>query len=122
MPLLGDRVLDNGLGVYQTEGEQLDICSSEPATFADVATYTLGNKSGPTIGAPADRAGGGREVTVSAISDGSVTGTGTAAYIAITDQTNSRLLAAGPLASGQSVTNGNTFTLTSFKIGIPDPA
>jgi hypothetical protein len=32
------------------------------------------------------------------------------------------LLATGALSANQSVTNGNTFTLASFTIGIPDPA
>jgi hypothetical protein len=34
---------------------------------------------------------------------------------------NSRLLATGSLTASQAVTSGNTFTLTSFDIGIPDP-
>lgn len=123
MAFLGDRVFDNGLTVLDTEANRLDITSSEATTYAEAtSTYTLGNKTTPTIGSPADRAGGGREVTVSAISDGSVTGTGTAAYWAITDTGNSRLLATGALSSSQAVTSGNTFTLTEFDIGIPDPA
>jgi hypothetical protein len=32
------------------------------------------------------------------------------------------LLATGSLASSQSVTSGNSFTLATFTIGIPDPA
>ena len=66
--------------------------------------------------------GGGRKVTVAAISDGSITGTGTATHYAIVDSTNSRLLATAALTASQSVTNGNTFTLATFDIGIPDPA
>jgi len=34
---------------------------------------------------------------------------------------NSRLLAAGSLTASQVVTSGNSFTLSSFTIGIPDP-
>jgi hypothetical protein len=50
------------------------------------------------------------------------TSTGTsddAQYWALTDTANSRLLAAGSLASGQMVTSGNTFTLAAFDIRIP---
>lgn len=123
MATLGDRVFDNGLTVLDTEANRLDICSTEPTTYTQAtSTYTLGNKTSLSIGAPADRTGGGREVTVAAFTDGSVTGTGTAAYYAITDTTNSRLLATGALSSSQSVTSGNTFSISSFKIGIPDPA
>ena len=123
MATLADRVFDNGLTVLDTEANRLDICSSEPTTYAAAtSTYTLGNKTSLSIGAPADRSGGGRDVTVASFTDGSVTGTGTAAYYAITDTTNSRLLATGALSSSQSVTSGNTFSISSFKIGIPDPA
>lgn len=123
MASLGNRVFDYGLDALDSDADRLDICSQEPTTYAEAtSTYTLGNKTSPTIGSPADRAGGGREVTVSAINDGSVTGTDTATHYAITDTVNSRLLATGSLSSSQSVTSGNTFTLTEFDIGIPDPS
>lgn len=123
MATLNDRVFDNGLTVLDTEANRLDICSQQPTTYAEAtSTYTLGNKTSLSIGAPADRSGGGREVTVAAITDGSVTATGTATHYAIVDTANSRLLAAGSLSSSQAVTSGNTFTLNSFAIGIPDPA
>ena len=122
MATLNDRVYDNGLGILATEGTRIDICSAEPATYtAATSTNSLGNKTAITISAPAAKAGGGREVTISAVSGGSVTATGTAAYWAISDPTNSRLLATGALSASQSVTSGNTFSLASFKIGIPGP-
>jgi len=120
---LNDRVFDNGLTVLDTEADKLYIDSTQATTYTEaITTYALGVKNTPTVSAPADRTGGGREVTVSAITDGSVTGTGTAGFYALVDSANTRLLAAGPLSATQSVTSGNTFTLTSFKIGIPDPA
>ena len=121
--ILHDRVYDNGLTVLDTEADKLYIDSTQATTYTEaITTYALGVKNTPTVSAPADRTGGGREVTVSAITDGSVTGTGTAGFFALVDSANTRLLAAGPLSATQSVTSGNTFTLTSFKIGIPDPA
>ena len=123
MATLNDRVFDNGLTVLDTEANRIDITSQEATSYADAtSTSTLGNSTSLSIGAPADRAGGGREVTVAAITDGSVTGTGTATHYAIVDTVNSRLLATGSLTASQAVTNGNTFTLTSVNIGIPDPA
>lgn len=122
MATLGDRVFDAGLNVLDTEANRIDICSQEPTTYAAAtSTYTLGNSTSLSIGAPADRSGGGREVTVSAISDGSVTSSGTATHYAITDTVNSRLLVTGSFTS-QSVTSGNSFSLASFTVGIPDPA
>lgn len=120
---LHDDVFDSGLNTLTNNTENLYICSTLPTTFTEASsTYKLGVKATPTVSAPADRTGGGREVTISAITDGTVTGTGTAGFYALTDDSASKLLAQGDLASTQAVTSGNTFTLTSFKIGIPDPA
>lgn len=123
MATLNDRVFDNGLTVLDTEANAIHITSQEATTYANAtSTYTLGNSTSLSIGAPQDRTGGGREVVVAAITDGSVTGTGTATHYAIVDTVNSRLLATGSLSASQSVTSGNTFTLSSVSIGIPDPA
>jgi hypothetical protein len=123
MATLADRVYDNGLTVLDTEANRVDICSQEPATYAAAtSTYTLGNTTSISISAPTDGDTSGRKVTLSAISNGSVTATGTATHYAITDTSNSRLLATGSLSSSQSVTSGNTFSLTAVDIEIPDPA
>jgi hypothetical protein len=123
MASLSNNVFDSGLNYLDTNGSHLYITSQEATTYTEaITTYALGNKATPTISAPADRVGGGREVTVSAITDGSVTADGTATHYAIVYAGGTELLAAGALSASQSVTNGNTFTLTSFSIGIPDPA
>ena len=123
MATLNDRVFDNGLSVLDTEANAIHITSQEAASYAEAtSTYTLGNSTSLSVGAPQDRTGGGREVVAAAISDGSVTGTGTATHYAIVDTVNSRLLATGSLTASQAVTSGNTFTLSSFSVGIPDPA
>lgn len=123
MASLADRVFDNGLTVLDTEANRIDITSQEATTYAEAtSTYTLGNSTSLSVSAPADRTGGGRQVTVAAISDGSVTGDGTATHYSIVDTVNSRLLATGSLSASQVVSNGNTFTLGSFTVGIPDPA
>lgn len=123
MAYLNDRVLDNGLTVLDTEANRLDITSAEAATYTEAtSTYTLGNKTSLSVGSPASRSPSGRKVTVAAITDGSVTGTGTASHWAIVDTGNTRLLAASSLSASQGVTSGNTFTLAAFDIGIPGPA
>ena len=123
MATLNDRVFDNGLTVLDTEANAIHITSQEATSYTDAtSTSTLGNSTSLSIGAPQDRTGGGREVVVAAITDGSVTGTGTATHYAIVDTVNSRLLATGSLSASQLVTSGNTFTLSSVSIGIPDPA
>jgi hypothetical protein len=121
MPLIADYVFDAALSKLDTEADKLYICSQEPATFAAATTtYALGVKTSMSIGAATDRSPNGRKVIVAAITDGSVTGTGTATHWAIVDSVNSRLLATNALSASQSVTSGNTFTLQAFDIGFPD--
>jgi hypothetical protein len=123
MATIADRVFDNGLTVLDTEANKIVVTSQEATTYTEAnATYALGNSTSLSIGAPADRSGGGREVTAAAITDGSITGTGTVTHYAIIDTTNSRLLVTGSLSASQSVTSGNTFSLASFTVGIPDPS
>lgn len=122
MATLADRVFDNGLTVLDTEANKILITSQEAANYTEAnSTYALGNSTSLSIAAPSDRTGGGREVVVAAVSDGSVTGSGVATHYAIVDTVNSRLLATGSLTTSQTVTTGNTFSLGSFTIGIPDP-
>jgi len=126
-PFLDNSIFDDGLNVLRnaslSNDADLHICSEAPTTFfAATDTVTLGNQEDITISAPADRAsGGGREVTVSAITAGTVTGTGTATHYAIVDSENSVLLAVQELDASQVVTDGNTFSLTAFTVGIPGP-
>jgi len=120
MASIADRVFDNGLTVLDTEANKILITSAEATTYTQAnATFALGNSTTLSIGAPAARSGGGRQVTIAAITDGSVTATGTATHYAIVDTVNSRLLATGSLSASQAVTSGNTFTLSSAVIGIP---
>ena len=81
MPSLNNRVFDNGLSVLDTEASRIDLTSQESTTYTEAtSTHTLGNSTSLSIAAPSDRSGGGREVVVAAISDGSVTGNGTATH------------------------------------------
>lgn len=117
MPFINDRLYDLGLNVLDIEANRLDICSSEPVTFAAATTTaSLGNKTALSIGAPAAGSPSGRKVTVAAFSDGSVTATGTATHYAITDTVNSRLLVTGALSASQVVTSGNTFSITATDV------
>jgi len=123
MASISDYVLDAALSKLDTEANRVDICSAEPTTYtAATSTNTLGNSTSISISAPTNGDTSGRKVTLSAISGASVTGTGTATHYAITDTSNSRLLVTGSLSSSQSVTSGNTFSLTAVDIEIPDPA
>jgi hypothetical protein len=119
MPLLADYILDLALSELDTATSTLHLCSSEPANYAGIAAVQLGTKTSLSIGAPADRTPNGRRVTIAAFTDGAVSATGTATHYAIS-KGGTTLMAAGPLAASQAVTNGNTFSLLAFDIGIPD--
>lgn len=126
MAYLHSDVLDNGLSVLtNATSTVLHLCHTAPTDRSEALSYSVGNKSAPTIGSPGARSPSGRKVTVAAITDGTITATSTgtaddAEYWAIIDA--SRLLAAGSLSAAQLVTNGNTFTLAAFDIGIPGVA
>jgi len=123
MPFLANTVYDNGLSQIPALTENLYITSAEATTFTQASsTLRLGTKATPTVGSPADRSGGGRQVTINAISDGTVNSNGTATHWALCDNSASLLLATGALNASQSVTSGNPFTLSSFTIGVPSPA
>jgi hypothetical protein len=122
MPFLSDAGHDAALAVWG-DADALYLCTQEPTTFTEASsTYAVGTKATPTIGAVGDRTGGGRKRTVAAITDGEVTVTGTATHWALTKASGSLLRAAGALSAGQAVTDGNTFTLAAFDIGVPDAA
>jgi hypothetical protein len=122
MPFLHDDALDALLDDVQANGESLHICNALPSNYTEAtATFSLGEKTSVVINTPSERGGGGREIIIDAISDGAVDVTGTADFWAIVkNAATSRLLAAGDLSAPQGVTNGNTFTLTQFTIGVPD--
>lgn len=123
MAYVDDTIRDDGLQSGTDNINKIVICSQAPATFAEAnATYALGSKTSPTVSNPQDRSGGGREIEISAFTDGSVTATGTATHWAALDTVNSVLVAWGTLASSQVVTNGNTWELDAQQIGIPDAA
>jgi hypothetical protein len=122
MPFLIDAARDSGLTYVSTNGTRLDICSTEPTTYAQAtSTASLGNKTGIVIAAPSDGAVDGRRVIVPPVTDGSVTVTGTATHWALTNGSNT-LIATGALNPSQGVTSGNTFTTTAISITIRDAA
>lgn len=122
MPYMNDLLYDLLLAGFSGIATRLDICSQEPATYTEAtSTYTLGNKTGITYQAPADRTPNGRKIAVDAISGGNVTGNGTVSHWAISKPTSTTALyATKTLASSQVVTSGNTFSLATFDIGVPD--
>ncbi|OCK56771.1 hypothetical protein [Bradyrhizobium sp. LMTR 3] len=118
---ISDVVADNGLSVLDTLTSHIFICSSEPANYAQASTtYVLGVKSwgaGNVFSSPSDASPNGRKVSSVAITDGTITTSGTASWWAACGTAS--LHAHGPLAAAQVVAVTNTFTLASFDIRLP---
>ena len=117
-----DAFLDNGLTDDKAKISHIYICQSEPTTYALASTTALlGAKSwgagsaftGPSAGSP-----NGRKITSVAITDGTITTSGTASWWAACGTAS--LLVHGLLSAPQVVTAGNTFTLAAFDIRIPN--
>lgn len=112
-----DAAFDAAIGYMITNGNILHICSSEPTLVGTL--NSLGNKA-VTLGAAGDGTPSGRKTTVPAITDGTVTGNGTATHWAIINTGATILVATGSLNESQAVTSGNAFTLAAFDITIID--
>ena len=116
---LEDRVLDLGLNVLDTEATHIYVNSQQPTTYAEATTtYVRGFKNfgaGAGFGSPGAWTSG-RKVSSVAITDGTITTTGTVACWSAVDAANSRLHAAGDLTGGGAVTAGQAFSLGSFDV------
>ena len=124
MTVLAQTVFDAGLQLITTNANKIVICSQEPATYTEAnSTYKLGEKTSVTVGSPSAGSPDGRQVTVPAVTSGTVTTSGTATHHALVDTVNSVLYAAKSLSASQAVTSGgNTFSTSSYTIRIPAAA
>jgi hypothetical protein len=116
-----DASKDAALNYLDTNVTQLFITSALCATYAEASnTYKLGVKASPSVSAATDDGTTGRKITISAITDGTVSASGDATHVALCSADT--LLAAYPLNALVAVTSGSTFTLTEHDINLPDPA
>lgn len=118
---LSDTYLDLLLNGIDSACTQLFIDSGLCATYAEASnTKKLGVKASPTISAATDDGTTGRKVTISAITDGTVSASGDATHVSLC--TADALICCYPLNALVAVTSGSTFTLTEHDINLPDPA
>jgi hypothetical protein len=117
--ILGQRPIEFGLSVFQTECNKVYLCSDFPLTYTEAtSTYAAGNGNA-AFGAPAAATGpSGRKVTTGNV-NGTVTATANAAFWAAVDTATSRLLAAGKLVGSTPLTSGSAFSLDGFTIHQP---
>lgn len=121
---LNDSILDSGLTSLKSGADKIYLCSAEPATYtAATSTYALANNNfGAGSVFPSAIASGspsGRQLVSAAVTNGTVTGTGTATHWAIVASGSTALMAAYSLNASQVVTSGNTFTLGAITVRLP---
>ena len=112
-----DTILD--LMLDQAEGTQLHVCNAQPTTYADLASMTLakGAINAPTAGAGSPS---GRENAYPAVSGMSITQTGTATHVALSNNTTTLYLVT--TCTNQALTSGGTVDTTAFTHTLTDPS
>jgi len=119
-----DATIDAMLDVIADGVSEINICSTQPTTFAEAnATYELGSVTvtAGTAGADWSIANGdtsGRKLTLAQQTGVSITTSGSAQHIAGTNGTDTLYFVT--TCTTQSVTSGNTATINAFDIEILD--
>jgi hypothetical protein len=123
---LEPNVLDNGLSYVNSNAGRADLCGTEPTTYTEAtSTYTLANATAgagftaPLFAAPANGSPNGRKVDSAVIAAASVTGTGTANWVAYSKITATTALLAVLSLTAQALTSGNTWGQAASTIRIP---
>ena len=121
-----DATIDAMLDVIADNVDRIDICSTQPTTYAQAtSTYSLGNAT-VTAGAGsgdwtlANGDTSGRKLTLAEQTGVSIGASGTAAHIAGTNGTDTLYFVT--TCTSQAVTSGNTATIQTFDIEIQDAA
>lgn len=116
-----DATLDSMLAVITANVDRLDICSTQPTTYAEAtSTYSLGNKALAGAWSSANGDVSGRKITCAQQTGVSIGTSGSAQHIAGTDGTATLYFVT--TCTTQSVTSGNTATINTFDIEILDAA
>ncbi|MCL4295677.1 MAG: hypothetical protein KJ077_08115 [Anaerolineae bacterium] len=120
-----DSVMDAALAYIADNGDRVDVCSGQPANYAGIAAVTLANVA-LTLGAGngdytlGNGDSSGRKLTVAEQTGVSVTGSGTATHIAISNGSDTLLYVT--TCTSQALTAGNTVNLPAWDIEIADPS
>lgn len=120
---MAKRMADAGADAaltYWTDADRMVACSAEPTSYAQIATFKLG-ESVPTFQPVADGDTSGRKRVVDAKSGTPVATAGTVTHLALGKSGDSTLRYVTTTAS-QAVSSGGTYDTGSWTIEISDPA
>lgn len=121
-----DSTLDGMLDTIANDGLRVHICSTQPTTYTEaVTTYNLatvtttaGDGGGDWTIANGDTSG--RKLTLAQQTGVSISTSGTAQHIAVTDATDTLYLVT--TCTSQAVTSGNTATINAVDFELRDLA
>jgi hypothetical protein len=114
--------LDSTLLSIRDNTETLYVCSEQPTTFLEASSvYALGSKASPTFSGPTTELGN-RVLRIDAVTDGVVLENGFAGFIALTKNSEEKLVAVFALDEVRQIDGQTTFTLTSYEIRQNIPA
>ena len=120
---IADDVLDAALNYLKTNGGTLHVCSAQPTTYTEAhVTYMLAEVAidSDDFTGPADGDTSGRKIAINEQADITVTNTGAATHVAITNGSDAWLLVT--TCTEQQLTAANTVTVPTFNDEILDPA
>lgn len=124
--LIPDAVIDSMLEVIADNVDRIDICQDTPVDYSSATTggndslgsvaVTVGDGNGDWTIANGDSSG--RKLTLAEQTGVTISNTGTATHIAMTD--GSSVFYGATTCTSQAVTSGNTATINTFDIEISD--
>lgn len=120
MPFLSDLILEGGLSYAAANINEIALCSSEPGTYAQVASVALG-QTPVTVAAPSDGSPNGRRVVITTTPGGTYTVSGTVTHYAILDTVNSTLLATDAVALQAIVAVSDAIQANDLPLTFLDP-
>lgn len=113
--LLPDARLDLQLDIIVEDGDNVHVCAGQPTNATEAAT-TFNLATQAVAGANLAKANGdvsGRKITISPPAGTSITSSGTADHVAITDGANTTLKHVTTCTS-QSLTSGGTVDINPY--------
>lgn len=134
--LVNDAVLDAALNYIADNGNTLHVCEGQPTEVtggtlddagtvgtppfvAELARFTVQTTTVNPDYAIADGDTNGRKLTISAQTNGSITTSGDANHLAITDNANNLIYVT--TITTQTITSGGTVDTSAWDIEIADP-
>ena len=122
---VADAVLDAALNFVKNNATKLHVCSTAPANYAGIAAVELASVviDSADFTGPADGDTSGRKVAVNAQTGMTVTASGTAAHIALSNGTDTLYYVTEIEPDTALVDNDtNTCSTDAWDIEIADPA